>query len=276
MRSRAMAVGLMAAGLLLAAGMGVAQGPTGLAGNWAGAFDMVHGDGSVDQDKAYFTLAVNGGTVTGSAGSGPTQMKPIQNGTVEGSHVRFSVQAHDSLTVTLDLTLEGGHLRGNVTGLPLDPGTVVKVDAVPADAAWHPTAKVEHVPDQLYQEVAALDTKLFNAYNSCDLDTLRSMVAEDLEFYHDKDGLAVGRQHFLDAIKNNICGQTQRTLVPGTLEVHRLAHYGAVEMGVHRFSHPGHPELDPGEAKFTTIWQWKDGRWTLTRAISYDHEPLKQ
>ncbi len=65
----------------------------------------------------------------------------------------------------------------------------------------------------------------------------------------------------------------QRTLVPGSMEVYPLNGYGAVELGVHRFHHPGHPE-NVGEAKFVTLWQNKNGVWKVTRAISYDHEPV--
>lgn len=129
--------------------------------------------------------------------------------------------------------------------------------------------------DSLFQTVSALDTKLFDAYNHCDLDTLGAMVADGLEFYHDKTGLSVGKQVFLDAIKNNICGKVHRTLVPGTLEVYPLNGYGAVEIGIHRFTHPGIDD-DLGEAKFITIWQNKDGSWKITRAISYDHEPVRK
>ena len=131
------------------------------------------------------------------------------------------------------------------------------------------------VPDPLFQTVSALDTKLFDAYNHCDLNTLGAMVADDLEFYHDKTGLSVGKQVFLDAIKNNICGKVHRTLVPGTLEVYPLNGYGAVEIGIHHFTHPGLDD-ELGEAKFVTIWQNKDGSWKITRAISYDHEPVRK
>jgi ketosteroid isomerase-like protein len=129
--------------------------------------------------------------------------------------------------------------------------------------------------DTLFQQIQAMDTELFNAYNHCDLATLSSLVADDLEFYHDKTGLAVGRQVFLDAIKNNICGKVQRELVPGTLEVYPIAHYGAVEIGTHRFHHPGQDD-NVGEAKFIHLWQNKDGKWKVTRVISYDHEAAKK
>jgi hypothetical protein len=126
----------------------------------------------------------------------------------------------------------------------------------------------------LTQTVSALDTKLFDAYNHCDLKTLGAMVSDDLEFYHDQTGLMVGKAPFLAAIQQNICGKVERTLVPGSLEVYPLKGYGAVEIGVHRFHKAGHPEDLGGEGKFVTVWQNKDGVWKITRAISYNHESL--
>ncbi|HEY4009422.1 MAG TPA: nuclear transport factor 2 family protein [Acidobacteriaceae bacterium] len=128
-------------------------------------------------------------------------------------------------------------------------------------------------PDEaLTATIAALDTKLFDAYNHCDLATMSAMVEDGLEFYHDKTGLTVGKQPFLEAIKNNICGKVQRTLVPGTMEVYPLKGYGAVEIGVHRFTHPGHPQDGMGDAKFVTLWENKGGTWMVSRVISFDHE----
>ena len=100
------------------------------------------------------------------------------------------------------------------------------------------------------------------------------MVSDDLEFYHDQTGLEVGKAPFIAAIKQNICGKVQRTLVPGSLEVHPLKGYGAVEIGVHRFHHPANSEDGVGEARFVTLWQNKDGVWRVTRVISYDHHPV--
>ena len=127
-------------------------------------------------------------------------------------------------------------------------------------------------PDQLFKTIQSLDTQLFDAYNHCDLTTLGSLVADDLEFYHDKTGLSIGRQVFIDAIKNNICGKVSRELVPGTLEVYPIADYGAVEIGVHTLHHPGEPS-NIGEAKFVILWHQKDGKWQVTRTISFDHHP---
>ncbi len=144
----------------------------------------------------------------------------------------------------------------------------------PAIHAQAQTAKNPPAPDQLFQTVAALDTELFDAYNRCDLEKLGSLVADDLEFYHDKTGLSVGKQKFLAAIQQNICGKVRRDLVPGTMQVYPINGYGAVEMGIHRFHHPGHDDTEGvGEAKFVTLWQNQGGRWKITRVISYDHVP---
>jgi hypothetical protein len=128
--------------------------------------------------------------------------------------------------------------------------------------------------EELTKAVTTLDKELFDAYNNCDLAKLGTLVVDDLEFYHDKTGLAVGKQVFLDAIKNNICGKVTRKLVEGSLEVYPLNGYGAVEIGVHRFYHPGMPG-DVGEAKFITLWQYKNGAWKVSRVISYDHEAVQ-
>jgi hypothetical protein len=126
---------------------------------------------------------------------------------------------------------------------------------------------------ELTQAITALDKQLFDAYNTCNIEKLGTLVTDDLEFYHDKTGLAVGKQPFLDAIKKNICGKVTRELVAGSLEVYPLHGYGAVEIGVHRFHHPG--DSDVGEAKFVQLWQYKDGAWKISRVISYDHGAAK-
>jgi len=141
---------------------------------------------------------------------------------------------------------------------------------------WAAYAQSSAQPGTLFKTIEALDAKLFDAYNHCDLTTLGAMVSDDLEFYHDQTGLAVGRDPFIVAIRQNICGKVERSLVAGSLEVYPLNGYGAVEIGVHRFRHPGRPEEGLGEAKFVTLWQNRNGSWIVTRVISYDHAPAKK
>jgi ketosteroid isomerase-like protein len=135
--------------------------------------------------------------------------------------------------------------------------------------------QAQTTPDPLFRTIQSLDTELFDAYNHCDLKRFAAMLDDDLEFYHDLGGFSRGKQPAIDGVKNNICGKVTRELVPGTLEVYPIAHFGAVEIGVHRFHHPGHEGTEPvGEAKFIHIWQNQDGAWKLTRIISFDHHAL--
>jgi hypothetical protein len=130
--------------------------------------------------------------------------------------------------------------------------------------------------EELTRTITALDAQLFDAYNTCNLEKFGSLIDENVEFYHDKSGLALGRKALVEGIKNNICGKVTRELVPGSLEVYPIAHYGAVEIGVHRFQHPWTQDHGVvGEAKFIHLWQYKDGAWRVTRVISFDHEAAK-
>jgi hypothetical protein len=143
----------------------------------------------------------------------------------------------------------------------------------PAEAQGVPSLDSIKSDQELTRAITVLDKQLFDAYNTCNIDKLGTLVTDDLEFYHDKTGLAVGKQSFLDAIKKNICGKVTRELVAGSLEVYPLHGYGAVEIGVHRFHHP--TDSDVGEAKFVQLWQYKDGAWKISRVISYDHGGAK-
>ncbi|HEX3128378.1 MAG TPA: nuclear transport factor 2 family protein [Thermoanaerobaculia bacterium] len=139
--------------------------------------------------------------------------------------------------------------------------------------AQPPQSKEDH--DKLFQTIASLDAEMFGAYNKCDLEKLGSFFTEDLEFYHDQTGLSRGRQSMIDSVKQYICGKVRRELVEGSLEVYPLQHYGAVEVGEHRFCDPRVYNTTCGEksgvAKFVMLWQNTDGTWKITRVISYDH-----
>jgi hypothetical protein len=124
--------------------------------------------------------------------------------------------------------------------------------------------------DATYKAIAAADAALFGASNRCDLDTFGSYLADDLEFYHDRDGLSVGKDDLIQKTRNNICGKMVRELVPGSFKVYPLPGYGAIEMGTHRFLHPGNPN-DIGQAEFTHVWRLKNSRWQLERVLSFDH-----
>ncbi|GEM_PF-196875 len=125
---------------------------------------------------------------------------------------------------------------------------------------------------ELDKAITALDAALFDSYNKCDLEKFASFFTEDVEFYHDQGGVTLGRAALTESVKKNICGKTTRELVPGTLHIFYMKGYGAIEMGVHRFHHPGHEDTEGvGEGRFVHLWQYKDGAWRITRVMSYDH-----
>ncbi len=126
--------------------------------------------------------------------------------------------------------------------------------------------------EELNGVVASLDTALFDSYNRCDLKKFAAFFSDDVEFYHDQGGVTLGKAALTDSVRKNICGKVTRELVQGTLQVFPMKGYGAVEMGVHRFHHPGHEDTESvGEGRFIHLWQYKDGAWKITRVISYDH-----
>jgi hypothetical protein len=148
-------------------------------------------------------------------------------------------------------------------------GVVSAAQAVPA---------LESIQSQaeLGKAIGALDAALFDAYNRCDLVKFASLIDDNVEFYHDQGGVTLGQANLTESVKKNICGKVTRELVAGTLQVYPMKGYGAVEMGVHRFHHPGHEDTEGvGEGKFVHLWRYKDGAWKITRVISYDHHAAK-
>lgn len=140
------------------------------------------------------------------------------------------------------------------------------------------TVKTTKTPENqaLFQTISRLDSVVFEAYNTCDVDGFQSFFTDDVEFYHDKGGLMTGTGPLREALKNNICGKVRRELVKSSLEVYPMDNYGAVEIGEHLFFHPPTKREDdePGIAKFVHLWHLKDGAWKISRVISFDHQSL--
>jgi aspartate oxidase len=130
------------------------------------------------------------------------------------------------------------------------------------------------VPDELYNTIAYMDSVMFVAFNAHDLEKLKTTFSEDLEFYHDKGGLANYKQtmeNFKTLFENNKTTGLRRDLVKGSLEVYPIKDYGAIETCMHRFCHVENGKDDCGTFKNVMVWQKKDGQWKVTRVISYDH-----
>lgn len=124
------------------------------------------------------------------------------------------------------------------------------------------------VDQELYNTIVALDAEFFEAYNTCDLETQDRLISEDLEFFHDKGGLATSKAQIMEAMKNNICGKVTRMLIKGSIEVYPIKGYGAVQFGEHKFFNNQEPTAKSIPSKFVTIWKNNNGNWQMTRIIS--------
>lgn len=151
--------------------------------------------------------------------------------------------------------------------------------------AHAPVLRAEEVPGleggldsgSLFDELARMDSALFEAsFATCDADRANAIFAEDVEFYHDKDGFSSGEQ-----VRENTRRLTEscprehgvtRTVVPGSLRVFPIEGYGAAQVGVHRFDERG--AATSTLARFVHVWRLQDKKWRLARVLSLDHETI--
>ena len=166
--------------------------------------------------------------------------------------------------------------------------SVLCVGAEPAKTSAKPHAAVNlrAGPAQsqaLFDEIAAADKALFGAvFGTCDVKALHELVADDFEFYHDKDGLSeTSGAQFVDdvakhceRIEKGVDFRARRELVKGSMAVYPLNNYGAVETGRHDFYaiEEGKPDRLTESAQFLHLWKKDGDRWKLTRVVSYDHK----
>ena len=127
---------------------------------------------------------------------------------------------------------------------------------------------------ELYNTIAYLDSALFDAFNKGDISVLQTFLSEELEFYHDLGGVTNYNQN-IEAFKKTFASdrKLRRELVTGSMEVHPIKDFGAVQTGVHRFyvTEKGQKEKLSSEAKFVNLWQNRNEVWKITEIISYGH-----
>lgn len=118
------------------------------------------------------------------------------------------------------------------------------------------TNKIVSPENTLYYTIAGLDSALFTAYNSKNLALMKTYFTKDLEWYQDNGGLI----HFDKVFENfqsifNRDYTLKRSLIKESLEVHPIQGYGAIEIGMHQFSHIENGKLEVGTFKFLMIWK---------------------
>ena len=132
--------------------------------------------------------------------------------------------------------------------------------------------KVATTQIELFIKVANLDSSLFAAYNSKNLNLMKTYFTKDLEWYQDNGGLIDFEKVFsnFQSIFNRDY-DLKRNLIRESLEVHPIEGYGAIEIGKHQFKHIENGKLEIGTFKFVMIWKNDNGNWKISRVISYDH-----
>lgn len=113
-----------------------------------------------------------------------------------------------------------------------------------------------------------MDSIWEDSYNHCKIDVQQQLISDDIEFFHDEGGLITSKAQLAKAYKNNICGQTTRELLKGSIEVYPIKGYGAVEMGYHRFHNIHDTGPNSTYARFVHVWKNENGQWKITRVIS--------
>jgi ketosteroid isomerase-like protein len=126
--------------------------------------------------------------------------------------------------------------------------------------------------EDLYKEIFHMDSLVFNAFNTRNINQFKNLFTDDLEFYHDKGGLT-GYAQTINFLKTTaeLNNQLKRELLNETLEVYPIPGYGAMEIGMHRFCHIENGKEDCGTFKFLHIWKKTNGEWKIARVISYGH-----
>ena len=142
---------------------------------------------------------------------------------------------------------------------------------------------------QLTEQIRRADSELFDLFfvKPCDEARFRGMLADDVEFYHDKDGfVSRSADDFMKAYKANCASRadptawrSRRELVADSLTVDPIPGYGAMEAGDHAFYErhgvDGAEKL-AGRARFAMVWALApDGSWKLSRVLSFAHRAAK-
>jgi ketosteroid isomerase-like protein len=153
-----------------------------------------------------------------------------------------------------------------LTGLAL-------IQSAPAEPA-RPDAAT-HAQD----DVRSADAAFWDAFNRCDRAAMGRFFSDDAEFYHDQTGVTRSRGAIVDSLVRGPCGtpdrHLRRAVVADSIQVSPVPGFGAVMAGRHIFyaQQGSAPEAAATEARFTAVWQHRQGRWEMTRVVSYDHQP---
>lgn len=153
--------------------------------------------------------------------------------------------------------------------------------AIAQDAPVNLTPGAAPASPEVVATLAEKDRRLFDAVFNCKPDVLKTLIADDFEFFHDKGGMTANSgPQFVGMIEDGCRKQEEgtnfrarRELVEGSMTVHMIGEYGAMQMGTHRFYalRTGKPDQLTETGEFIDLWKRDGDDWKLARVISYDH-----
>lgn len=168
--------------------------------------------------------------------------------------------------------------------------TLISLLANAAAQAVLPAGQVTIPPQpELTRQIEQADSAIFKLFfeGPCDVARFRSMITNDVEFYHDKGGFNVRKPEDFVAQFEDRCKQLadptnwrqRRVLVQSSLHVDPIPGWGAMEIGDHLFYErhgvSGEEHL-VGRASFAMVWVLgADGKWRVSRVLSYAHAPAR-
>ncbi|QCK14420.1 nuclear transport factor 2 family protein [Mangrovivirga cuniculi] len=129
------------------------------------------------------------------------------------------------------------------------------------------------------KELIRQDSLFWVSFNKCDVDQMMTFFTKDMEFYHDRGGLTKGIKEFEEDTRTGMCKDPElwslrRVEIEESTEVYEISQYGALISGEHLFyiKEAGKEEFLDGYGKYQNIWKYKDGKWKMSRILSYDHK----
>jgi hypothetical protein len=154
---------------------------------------------------------------------------------------------------------------------------VIALHTAPLRAAADASPADGQAQEPLFNEISALDTAVFDAFNHCSdpaqLQKHAGYFDAGVEFYHDTGGVTWTREAMLANTAKYVCGNFRRELIPGSLKIYPIKDFGAVAQGAHRFCQIGSGKCE-GMADFVIVWRLRDSQWQITRVLSYGHHAL--
>lgn len=132
--------------------------------------------------------------------------------------------------------------------------------------------KYEPANGPLYEELFRMDSLLFAAFNSRNIEKLKQYFSVGLELYQDNAGV----RNYLETMEGFASVFSKdyilnRELVKGSMEMYPIKDFGAIQSGLHTFSHVENGKMERATFKFMHIWEKTKEGWKIKRLITYDH-----